>query len=397
MKTGTPGFVSDRLKTAREARGIMSAAALAEMVGVSRAAMSLFERGEQSPSADTLARISTVLNLPVHHFLQPQSTATEKLFFRSLSSATQGIRRRAARRQAWLRDICKFLERYIRFPKLNIPDLDFSDDPRVIRQSDIEVAATRTRRHWGLGDGPISNVAWLLENNGFVVTRSDLGADDLDAFSQWASDLERPFVIVGTEKGSATRSRFNLCHELAHMLMHRNVAPSLTENAAVFKLIEDQANRFASAFLMPASTFAPEVPYASLDVFKHLKPRWQVSIAAMIHRFEDLDLLKGEEARRLWINLSRRGWRSSEPLDDTIPAEQPRYLQRCFESILANRLTSRTELPFQIGLSARDIEQLAGLAEGLLGQPSTATNALEASIPEVEPEVIRFPNPVPQH
>ena len=47
--------------------------------------------------------------------------------------------------------------------------------------SEIEEIATDVRRFWNLGDGPISNVTLLLENNGAIVTRTEMGADNLDA------------------------------------------------------------------------------------------------------------------------------------------------------------------------------------------------------------------------
>ena len=64
MRVGTPGFVGSRLREAREAR-LLRGNDLAEMVGVTRAAISSFERGHSSPSPTTLDRIAEKLNFKI--------------------------------------------------------------------------------------------------------------------------------------------------------------------------------------------------------------------------------------------------------------------------------------------------------------------------------------------
>ena len=41
------------------------------------------------------------------------------------------------------------------------------------------------------------------------------------------------------------------------------------------RLIEKQANRFASAFLMPSTTYPHEVRHPSLAMFTSLNERWE--------------------------------------------------------------------------------------------------------------------------
>src|SRR4051794_24848041 len=124
MRPGTPGFVGERLRAAREARGISSASALAEMLQVSRAAVSQYEGGQQTPSPDVMHEISSVLKLPVQYFLRSYGHIDGLRFFRSLSSATQSIRARARRKCDWLSEITGFLRQYLQFPKVDFPCLD---------------------------------------------------------------------------------------------------------------------------------------------------------------------------------------------------------------------------------------------------------------------------------
>ena len=106
MKLGTPGFVAERLREAREARGL-AAAALAEIVGVSPAAISQYENGAQSPRPEVMQAIADKLSLPVRHFLRPMPPRLPGvgIIYRSMSAATRTDRLRAERRQGWLREI----------------------------------------------------------------------------------------------------------------------------------------------------------------------------------------------------------------------------------------------------------------------------------------------------
>ena len=314
MRLGTSRFVGARLREAREARGL-TAISLADLIGVSRLAVSQYEYGPQSPSPETMARITQVLNVPLRFFIEvrpPEQAELGAVFYRSLSTATKGARVRAERRFQWLKDIVAYLRGLVEFTAVNFPDLGLSRDPVNIRDEQIEEAARDLRRAWGIGDGPISNVAWLLENNGAVVARQELGAAKLDAFSEWSETERTPYIVLGADKSSAVRSRHDAAHELAHMILHRFM-DDLPQGS--FKMIEEQAHRFAGAFLLPAKTFAGDF-CPNLDALCSMKITWRVSIQAMIVRAGNLGLIDDDQKTRLFVNLSRRGWRMREPYDD---------------------------------------------------------------------------------
>lgn len=386
MKPGTPGFVGARLRAAREARGISSAAGLAEMIGVSRAAVSQYENGTQTPSPAAMRSISDVLNLPIQHFLRPIEQSDGTRFFRSMASATKAARARAAGKHLWLRDIIHTLKGYVRFPRVDFPQVDFPKDVLKISDDMIEDAATVTRRHWGLGDGPISNVAWLLENNGSVVVRLDLDSDKLDAFSAWPEGGREPHIILGTNKGTAARSRFNAGHELAHMILHRHIDQKQFATPSTFREMERQAHRFSGAFLLPRDTFLDDLYDKSLDAMCELKPKWKVAVALMVMRADDLGALSDGHSKSLWINLARRGWKRREPYDDSLPVEEPVFLRRCVAMLIEKNLLHPLELSSRFGLTAADVEELTNAA-----RPLAPRVASESKIQEVAPAIIKFP------
>lgn len=370
MKAGTPGFVGGRLREAREARGL-TAISLSGLLGVTRAAISSYEVAGASPHPEVMERIAQVLNLPHSFFLRPlPDPVSEPIFFRSMSTATKSARLGGLHKYVWLKEIVAYILRFVRLPVINFPKLEVPSEPRDLDYQRIEQLATGLRRFWGLGDGPISNVTLLLENNGTIVSRIELGADTLDAFSGWSPADGRPYVFQGADKESAVRSRYDTAHEVGHLILHRDIDRTRLNDPIVFRLLEDQAHRFAGAFLLPSASFADDFYIPTLDMIRSLKPKWIVSIGMMIYRAQELGFVTPEQARRLWINYNRRGWKSREPLDDTIKIEKPCLLRRAFEVLVEKGRMPRQNIISELPFNRADVEKLANLPDGYLDEDS---------------------------
>jgi transcriptional regulator with XRE-family HTH domain len=219
MKPGTPYFRGARLREAREARGL-NGVALAELLGVTRQTISQYEHDQVSPGPAVMESITRVLRLPPEFFsFDAKWVKSRSRFMRSMATTAAGARLRAARRFEWLVAIGRHVEQFVKLPQPDIPRLDVPSSLDDISEEFIESAAESVRRHWKLGDGPISNVVWLLENNGVVIGQSRLWADKLDALSDWDDELGgRPYFVLGLDKRSAVRSRFDAAHELGHLM-----------------------------------------------------------------------------------------------------------------------------------------------------------------------------------
>ena len=181
--------------------------------------------------------------------------------------------------------------------------------------------------------GPISSVVSLLEANGITVCRCGIEGETVEAFSFWNGN--RPFVVLASEKTAAARSRFDAAHELGHLILHRWIGADELEDPKILKLIEREADRFASAFLLPRKSFPSEIFTTRLDAFVSLKKRWRVSIQAMVYRCKQLGVFDEDQVTNLYKQISARRWRTHEPLDDELPLEQPRRLQRAIEMVIA--------------------------------------------------------------
>jgi len=362
VKVGTPGFCGERLIEAREARGLTSVG-LADILSITSGAITNYEKNRQSPRPEIMQLISEKLNLPVGFFLESGEDVPKRIFFRSLASTTKSARTRASRRLAWLQRISRYVRVYFDLPALNLPQIDLPRNPLNITDDQIEDAAMQCREWFSVGMGPIADLTAILENNGIVVSRGILDAENMDAFCEWDEDV--PYIFLGADKPSAVRSRMDAAHELGHLILHRFVESPQLRIPGFHKLLEQQAFRFGSAFLMPTS-WLKELWAPTLDAFQALKSRWKVSIAAMISRSEDLGVITADQAQRMWINYNRRQWRKNEPLDDKLLAEEPRLIKRCMELLLEDRTKTREQIVLDLNLNAQDIEQLSGLPRGFL-------------------------------
>ena len=373
MPVGSPGFMGARLREAREARQ-MTGMVLSEIAGVTASSISAYENGHASPSPEVLERIAATLRFKLAFFFRKEEShnalARQTIFERSKASTTKGTRRRAQHQRTWLRESLQYLSQFIKLPPTNVPEFPHKFDWLVCSDVDIESMARRTRRAWNLGDGPISNATLLVENNGIIATLIAMNGNNLDAFSVWDGIDGRPYIALNANVQSPFRTRFNVCHELAHLILHKRLSPSEFESRGYFKMAEAQADRFASAFLTPSESFSREIAVPNLDMFRSLKSRWRVSIKMMIHRAHELDIINREEARHLYINYNRRGWNKQEPLDETSLVEEPRLARRAFEIVVENSLIQRSQIAAALPFNTEDVEQLANLPIGYLDDDS---------------------------
>ena len=109
----------------------------------------------------------------------------------------------------------------------------------------------------------------------------------------------------------------------------------------------------------PEETFAEDLYFVSLDSLKALKSKWLVSISAMLRRAAALDMTTEQQTKGLWVNLTRRGWKTKEPLDDQLAPEYPRLLRRAFELIKNKGVQEPEQIISDLCLSSSDISELS--------------------------------------
>lgn len=373
-------LIPERITDARVVQKL-SQAELARRVGVKRQSISYFESGHRNPDPVTLKLIAEALQQPVRYFATPAAAKFGKRtanFFRKHGPNTK--RRNAASDQyaEWFAQVAYAFTDFVNFPEVNLPSFEPSgdhEDPSRYTLDELEDLASETRRHFKLGLGPISNTVRLLETHGVSIGRLVLKDEQVSAFSFWSGN--RPFIFMASDKESAARARFDVCHELAHLVLHRWVTQDEIEDKKRLKEIEKEADYFAGAFLLPQRSFPNEVLSPRLSGFVDLKRRWKVSIQAMIYRCKSLGIFDEDQCVNLYKQISYKKWRTNEPLDgpEGLALEEPLLLRRIAELVLGDNQVLRDELLYRLGFSPSIAELLLGLPRGTLsGSPTDELN-----------------------
>jgi Zn-dependent peptidase ImmA (M78 family)/lambda repressor-like predicted transcriptional regulator len=335
---------ASRLAVARKRRGL-SLTALSDATGISSRSLSGYESGRGRPTDATLHVLARTLDVSPS-FLGADDIdeiPLDAVSFRALSKMTARQRDGAlgAGRVAIL--INDWIEARFELPKPDVPSLT-GHDP--------ESAAEEVRARWGLGERPIANMLHLIESHGVRVYSLTGENAQLDAYSLYWH--RQPFIFLSTVK-SGERGRFDAAHELGHLVMHgEHETPHGPE-------AEAEANRFAAAFLMPrASVMAAGLRYATVDRILRAKRTWDVAAMALTHRLSELGLLTEWGYRSACVQLSRMGYRRSEP--NGMVRESSQLLTKVFTSLRADGVRP-ADIAGDIGVSANEVRaHVFGLA-----------------------------------
>ncbi|MBB4967476.1 helix-turn-helix domain-containing protein [Saccharothrix violaceirubra] len=318
-------FDGARLTMARHLAGLRKSD-LAALIEKSPTAVGGWESGAKRPTAATVAQLALSLAVEPGFFaIRPDDIAALSTtpHFRSLRSTSQLARDQAYAYGQLAVDIAGSLERHVEFPEPNVPNF-----PVTVTSPDDdgpERAARLVREQWGMEDGPAGHLVRLLENHGLLVVFSPPQAATVDAYS-FDSRL-RPVVILNPIKRDYYRQRFDVAHELGHLVMHGDAEPG-------GRAVEDQAHRFAAELLMPAEQIRDHLPMSmggnAWRSLARLKEQWGVSIQALLYRARWLGRLSDVSYRNAMTTISTRGWRRDEPGLITV-IEQPSLLPRAVE------------------------------------------------------------------
>lgn len=371
----------ERLRQAREARGL-SVAQASEIVGISRQSLSAYERGSQTPRAQVVEDLAKAYDVEVAFLTTPPEGMGTPVFYRSLAATTARDRAEVEAKVSLLAEVVQRVNEVVQLPAWELPQFGEMTISAVAETTFVENLANDLREDWGLGLEPVRNVVDLLEARGVVFTRLTLAKASLDAFSIFHAG--RGYGVLNSDKGAAVRSRGDALHEAFHLMTHARMSelgPDFHRDRDLRQQIEAPAKAFPTAFLFPAKAFRDEVSKRStLDDLLLLKPRWGVSVAAMVYRAKTLGVFSDDRATQMFRAITYRGWRRQEPLDDRMVAEEPRLLREAVETLVDAdpMLAQRT-----FGPLPKDVmEQLCGLPTGFLSEALRPRPKLRLRVPK---------------
>jgi Zn-dependent peptidase ImmA (M78 family)/DNA-binding XRE family transcriptional regulator len=363
--------LANKLKAARTLTGMSTraiAAKLSRRFPISHATIANYESGRSTPPLDILAALAELYDRPLNWFLERGKCLTG-VRYRNLKSKVlmADLHRFEADVQRWV-DAYVTLEQRLKRPlKPTIKNFRAKDGARP------DELARDTRRKLGIEreDEAIPSVVEILERFGIrtIENPTDLRIDGL------AAKYGDEYIVVLNPSVSNDRTRLNAAHELGHVLFGDCDSDEQESNA-----LEARAFDFASHLLLPNSQLKRAFEGRSMVRLVQFKERFGISLAAMIYRAEKLSFISKQDAKMLWVEFSRRGWRTAEP-GVVRPDRATRFEQLIDEAVLANKL------------SLKEIADLSGVRpEAVRARLNFAMGIMSHDVPEDDGTVtVKFP------
>lgn len=359
-------FNGKKLKVARIYRA-KTVDQLAKEIGVNKKDILAFEDNKYVPTVENSLKLSNVLKFPREYFYQNENmkVTVESAHFNPQSTLPRVEEISYKEKLIMTHKIYSFMQDYIKYPELNLPD-------DLNRNEDVEVLASKLRRFWNLGDGPIGNMVSLLEVNGLILSAINIDRKGASPFTQKQTlNASTNYVIsLGNDRKCATIRNYDLAYELSFIISNE-----LRISAKNF-----EKDEFACAFLLPKETFLEDlVNPDDLDFYIELKKKWIVPISTMIFRAYQLGKINYKKYNYLMNEMQKQGWLNKEPLDDNIKGTNPQALKRGVELIFENNIMSSNTMVQNLNdagivLYPEDLEILMGLKEGTLGNNPKSKN-----------------------
>jgi len=247
--------LAHNLRRIRSAKGL-NQTQLADLAGLSRVAYRNIETGTAVPKLDSLLRIARALDLPVEELLVPR---------RSLTAVRFRANKKMTIREQLLVDLARWLDDYNEVERLvsdrqqfTLSKLASSLQQLSPGRERAQKAALEARGELGLRDDEmIRDVYGLLEERGGVKTYAPVVASEGFFGLSVAKDDGGPAIVVNVwDRIPVERWIFSAIHELGHLLLHLH-AYDVTKTEEDERE-EEEANIFASHFLMPDAVFKKE-------------------------------------------------------------------------------------------------------------------------------------------
>jgi Zn-dependent peptidase ImmA (M78 family)/transcriptional regulator with XRE-family HTH domain len=334
-----------RIRQARELSGLTQSE-LADKIGVSQGLIAHFEGSFKTAGREVIQRIAQHTRRFQRAFFYTEPLVElppGAVLFRAAASMTRTEEMEARRYTEIACEMaCILLD--------HIKPLPFalSIDSRVGPAE----AARRARSLLGvLPDQPIPHLIRLIEKSGVLVLSAPMELPKREALSVRSNQVGMPVIAVfGNSTGD--RVRLSAAHELGHIV--------LKHSSTVRSIEEQQAYGFAAELLMPETAMHREMTQpVTLSSLATLKPRWRVSIQALIYRGRELRILDESRSRYLYTQISVKGWRKNEPIE--IPVERPRLMRQLFERVYRENYET---LANDVGLRSEFVREIMECYEG---------------------------------
>lgn len=376
-------FFGEKLQSVRELNGL-SRKELADKLNLSEQAIWQYENQYTVPKFEVANELKKVFNVKAQFFYtEPFATNISKVESIAYRAEDREARKKTKMETTFIDFTSYFLDKFeskLNLPTSPLPSLrdesiqlyntSMETNDRLLQ---LEKIAENARKRLDVQSN--SELLYKLELSGIYILEKNMGTS-IDAYSTWTSQ-EKSFIILGNKKKSAVRRNFDLAHELGHLLLHYKVdMDSLTKDE--HKIIEKEANDFASFFLLPKEQFLKDFLTISKksnpESYLDLKMKYMVSIGALEYRAYKMGLLTFEENRYFYATLNRKDYKKNEPLDEDIAIIRPGKVRSLLDLIFKNHLFSLNDILNDYYIDRSFLESLFGIENKFLSKYSEESN-----------------------
>lgn len=344
-------FNRHMMALARDSRGLTQSG-LADVMDATQGTISKIESGLSEPPESFVGDLSRALSYEEAFFFEPGRPYGMPPFHyrRRKKLAQKPLDRMIAEMNIRRIHLRILMRSYDEINNHFIPEIDRDEYQfKASSKFSIEDAARHLREQWMLPDGPIDNVTELIESNGGVVIPCNFNSDLIDAVSQRIDGY--PVLFFVNMSAPADRIRHTLCHELGHMVLHTT---TLMDDA----LMEDEADHFAGAFLMPAKNVRYHLTKFGIREIANIKRLWKVSMASIAMRADRLKMITPYQKKSFFIQMNKLGYRKNEPFEPK--KEYPTKISKMISHHLNVLRYSKEELAKTLFISPGEFDEMYG-------------------------------------
>jgi Zn-dependent peptidase ImmA (M78 family)/DNA-binding XRE family transcriptional regulator len=332
---------------AREARGYTQIE-LAELLNIAQGTLSKIEQGILAPSQEILDALKEKLLYPTTFFEQQDKIYNPDLIYyrRRIRVAKKQILKAEALMNIIRMNVERLLQN-VDIPEINIINWDVDEN------GSPDQAAIFLRQKWGLPKGRIENLTKLAEDKGIIIVELDFGTEKMDGISMFTT-ANQPIIFVNTNI-PGDRQRLTIAHELGHLVLHLGKIIDIGRDE------EKEAMKFAGEFLMPAKEFTKNYNNIDLRFLAQQKSYWLTSMAAILYRYKDLEMISDNQYKYLWQQMSALGYKQREPYELNVPKERPALVKEILDIHQQQLGYSKDEIATMLNLFKTDIDNLYNL------------------------------------
>ncbi|WP_374016708.1 XRE family transcriptional regulator [Paenibacillus thiaminolyticus] len=324
---------------------------LSEMLGVTEQAVWQYENAYTSPKMQIMNELKRIFSVKSKYFytedmlaryMTPDNVDVMNIAYRSKVLNVISKTQAEAKHVEYLDTFVNYVTAKVSLPTLKIIRLrdeviEYLNHTEDDRSTQIYHVAHLARKRLDLPNSNNDDLMFLIEKSGVFVFEKAIG-EEIDAYSLWTRN-DRPYIILGNMKRSAVRRNFDIAHELGHLLLHYRLEFANLDRKE-HKMIENEADIFAGALLLPEDDFALDMKDVSHitnpDNYLDLKKKWKTSLQVLGYRAANLGIIEPKDHRNFYAAMHRKGYLKIEPLDDVIPIQKPMKIKTIID-LVSNR------------------------------------------------------------